>query len=177
MEIIENKAVRFRTHYFQQPAPHRKPKRYAGLPDILRNTHANGDCMEWAGALSKDGYAACGRGGILQSAALHREVYRLATGATPPVVMHTCDNRCCINPAHLIGGTAQLNHEDKIHKGRQAKGVTNGRAIFTVGDVCTMRDMHRRGVDTRSIEVLFSVSHAHLWRILTNKNWSHCAHY
>jgi hypothetical protein len=35
------------------------------------------------------------------------------------LVMHTCDNRPCINPDHLMIGTYQDNHDDMRSKGRQ----------------------------------------------------------
>ena len=35
------------------------------------------------------------------------------------LVRHTCDNRACINPEHLIPGTAQDNTDDMISRGRK----------------------------------------------------------
>ena len=174
MEIIDNKAVRFktRTRYYETPAPHRAPKKYASVAAILAHTAANGTCMEWQGALNKDGYAACGRGGLLQSCALHREVHRLVTGETPPVVMHTCDNRKCINPQHLKSGTAKTNHDDKIQKQRQARGAANGNAKWTATDVAAMRTLRADGVPAKTIAASFNISLAHLWRVLTHKNWT-----
>ena len=37
------------------------------------------------------------------------------------IVMHTCDNRACVNPAHLVEGTARENIQDKVNKNRQAR--------------------------------------------------------
>lgn len=42
---------------------------------------------------------------------------RLAPGA---VVMHSCDNRSCVNPDHLSVGTHRANVHDAIKKGRHA---------------------------------------------------------
>lgn len=52
---------------------------------------------------------------------LHRVVFKREYGFLPSVVMHTCDNPRCINPAHLVPGTHAENNKDRAKKGRSAK--------------------------------------------------------
>lgn len=75
-----------------------------------------GRCWAWTGA-KRNGYGEYG------GTTAHRISYTLHKGTIPPdqVVMHTCDNRECINPEHLTLGTPQENITDKVRKGR-AKG-------------------------------------------------------
>lgn len=51
----------------------------------------------------------------------HRYAYEQAKGPIPDgmVVMHTCDNRKCVNPEHLIVGTQSDNMRDCVAKGRR----------------------------------------------------------
>ena len=132
----------------------------------------NGACMDWRGAKNKDGYPACGAWGIFRSAALHRELYRLIHGTAPEVVMHTCDNRACLNPKHLQAGTPRANLQDKLAKGRQARGEGNGNVKLSLVGVHTIRDMRRAGVHHKEIAALFGIARVTVWRVSSGKNWS-----
>ena len=48
---------------------------------------------------------------------LHRWIYWKATGERPEVVRHICNNKACINPEHLKGGTQADNINDKYLNG------------------------------------------------------------
>lgn len=74
------------------------------------------ECWEWQGSLRGDSY------GQLYVNKKHRSAHRfsffLANYYYPPVVRHTCDNRICVNPHHLIGGTQSENMQDMVDRGR-----------------------------------------------------------
>lgn len=99
-------------------------RKYKTVEDVLTNTLRVGDCLEWQGPLHTNGYAKIGKTAVFKSASLHREVFSLLHGDRPPVVMHTCDNRKCINPQHLLGGTQQENIMDMHAKGRAINQYT-----------------------------------------------------
>jgi len=49
----------------------------------------------------------------------HRMVYLECFGKMDgPIVRHTCDNRKCVNPAHLVTGTKADNTRDMVLRGR-----------------------------------------------------------
>lgn len=150
-------------------------KKYNSVTDVLINTHfTETGCMEWKGAVNKDGYAACNAYGLFRSQALHREVHRLCNGESPKVVMHTCDNPKCINPKHLVSGTPATNLRDKLIKGRQAKGEKNGRAKLNTAKVLALREMQKtQGATYKELSDYFGVSVSTVGRVLSGTNWGH----
>ena len=88
------------------------------VDDFNSRIDKSSDCFEWTGTKVKSGYGVFAFGG--RSYLAHRLSFLLNGGAHGfPVIMHTCDNPRCVNPAHLVGGSYKENTDDMIAKGRQ----------------------------------------------------------
>lgn len=82
-----------------------------------KSTVQENDCWNWNGFVSPtDGYGRYRR--PKRNWTAHRFVFNLINGYEPKVVMHKCDNRICVNPDHLEGGTQKKNLQDMIDRGR-----------------------------------------------------------
>lgn len=88
-------------------------------------------CWEWQGVLAKKSYGAFCPGPGRRMHPAHRYAWQLTHGAPPEhlLVCHKCDNPRCVRPDHLFLGTTQDNSDDKVRKGRQAKGEALARAV------------------------------------------------
>ena len=96
-------------------------------------------------------------------------------GEIPPVVMHTCDNPPCVNPAHLEGGTHKQNTADMLAKGRNSTirplGADNHNTKLTPNDVRAIR--LRQGQSAGSVARDYGVNHGSILAIWRGITWKH----
>lgn len=94
----------------------------------------NGCCKCTSHSLTDQGYVKLTING--KQTYGHRYMYEQKYGKPIlEVLRHTCDNRWCINPDHLIEGTHNDNVQDRVSRNRSAKGIQNGRAKLTEQNV------------------------------------------
>lgn len=132
-----------------------------GLPEDV--------CWEWKGELRR-GY------GRFDKIPAHRYMYEKLVGPIPEglQVLHKCDNRKCVNPAHLFVGTPLDNMQDKVAKGRQAKGETDGFAKLTEAQAREIKTLLKQG--WKAIDIIrqkgytrnevYMISSGNTWRWL-----------
>lgn len=104
----------------------------------------------------------------------HRLAYCRAHGLTlkdieGKLVRHTCDVRLCINPEHLLLGTHQDNSDDKVSRGRQARGASLPQTKLTPEQSAEIRKLYvpgSREFGTRGLARKFGVAQATIQRHL-----------
>jgi len=139
------------------------------LQYFLNYTKQNGDCLEWTRCFNTDGYPRT-VWNKYSNGKVHRIVYQLFTGNDPEglVVRHTCDNPKCINPEHLILGTAADNMLDRDSRGR------HGASKTTLKDVQMIRDLYSTGrYLQKEIADLFGINHRTVSSIVTFTHYKH----
>ncbi len=133
---------------------------------------ASTGCLEWQGALNKDGYGNVTIAGNIRIGS-HRAAWISARGPIPDgmEVCHDCDNPRCIEPAHLFLGTHAENMADMLRKKRRnVKGARNGAAKLTEEQVIAIRGDRRRQIDIASD---FGVGQSVISAIKRRERWQH----
>lgn len=127
-------------------------------------------CLEWSSALS-GGY------GIFvykkERYTAHRLSCEIAHGPEPegkPFVLHSCNNRKCINSDHLRWGTREENANDMAKSGVQ-KGSNNPGSKLSEAEVIYIKN---NTTNTRKeLSEIFNVSIGCIGRIITGERWPH----
>lgn len=131
---------------------------------LLNNTKASGECLLWTRCLNSEGYGRLSINGDVNIKA-HRLMYSLCNpneDISTLVIRHTCDTPSCINPSHLISGTAADNVKDKMDRRRHSPcaltetQVKEIRAIYSTGQYLQKDLAHRYNVNHRTISYIIN---------------------
>lgn len=99
----------------------------AAIDRFAEKIDKSGDCWEWTSAKQGAGYGVFWVGGG-KSVNAHRFAWESANKSTIPagmVVMHSCNNKGCVNPAHLSIGTPRDNSAAAVRDGLAPAGERN----------------------------------------------------
>lgn len=130
------------------------------------------ECWPWMGSRLRGGY------GHFRKTTAHRIAYAAFEGPIPKglVVMHTCDNPCYCNPAHLKAGTQKDNIADMHAKGRAGDcavhGEHHGRSKLTWGIVDEIRSAYAAGgVSQQTLADKYGVNQSKISAVVLEQTW------
>lgn len=136
------------------------------------------ECWDWTASCNPEtGYGAIGLDGKIAKA--HRVSFFLEHGHWPePMCCHSCDNRKCVNPAHLFEGDAMANHRDMTRKSRGSSpphsyGEDHHNSKLTTAHVLAIRASYsgQRGEVSRLAEC-FCVGRYAVQCVIDRKTWA-----
>jgi hypothetical protein len=131
------------------------------------------ECWEWQAGLYPDGYGKFRTGSKMERA--HRIVYEMNIGKIPEglLVIHSCDNRKCVNPGHLRVGTMKDNARDCKERGRMIRvyGERCSATKLSAASVAAIREMHAMGgVARKALAQWFNITCQQVGQLILGKS-------
>lgn len=129
-------------------------------------------CIEWTGALNKDGYGdiSIGSRDTQHKVRAHRWALQFALGGVilPSNILscHKCDNEACVNPLHLFPGTHEDNMRDMVSKERSAINFSNAKLNWDIVD-----EIRTSILNNRQIAEQLKVSKSTVSGIRNKRTW------
>lgn len=124
------------------------------------------NCWNWNTPNKQRGY------GSYRGFPAHRVAWLIFHGCDPigNYVLHTCDNRRCVNPAHLYLGTQSDNLRDMWGRGRRK--YNKGRAKHGWAKVNHIRDLYATGkFSLAELGREFKMNRSMIYKIVNNQIW------
>ena len=149
---------------------------YKDMEKFMAKVKKTRGCWNWAGCIDPFGYGhICFKSGKVHIQKAHRFAYLLHVGDIPKgkMVLHTCDNRRCVNPDHLYVGTQSNNMKDMWNRERRPRntGEANGLSKLTEKQVREIKGMNH--VTAVNLGRMYNVSEHTISAIRTGRSWSH----
>lgn len=142
---------------------------------LLQKSIKNNGCIEFTGKLDKGGYGVISfkNGDINRPYRAHRAMFYCVHGFIDDnkLILHSCNNRKCINIDHLRLGTYQDNSDDAINSNRLPRGEKCYHATMTLNDVKAIRKFYKNGETIKNISTLLKLNYCNVWNVAKNKTW------
>ena len=130
---------------------------------------------QWRASKNASGYGIIGVGDKVELA--HRLSYKIHNGQIPDnmQVLHTCDDRGCVNPEHLYLGTNHDNIMDRVKRNRKGdvSGEKNGLSKLNKKQILEIRERYKNGENQHSIGKQYGVCKATIYYIVNELTWKH----
>ena len=145
-----------------------EPRWQAYIRERVKPAPATG-CWVWQLSRLPTGYGQTGA--CKDEPRVHRLAYTAFIGPIPAglIVRHTCHNRPCCNPEHLVLGTHQDNTDDTKRDGRSL-----GHQTLTPVQVAEIKRLLTQGAHRQwELGALFGVSQVTISRVKLGKSHAH----
>lgn len=135
---------------------------------------SNNECWNWLAGETRGGYGKFYLNG--KTLVSSRVAFEISNNITVPkgaFVMHTCNNRRCVNPAHLISGTHQQNMSYMVACGRCSNGNQIGNrnsAKLTPAQEIEIKAKSLKGLSQRKLGLEYNVCKSAIYYLLRRTN-------
>jgi hypothetical protein len=149
-----------------------RPSSVERFKKFLPLNQAENACWNWMGAIHDRGY------GLFWDGFKIVRAHRFSFGITNKIpkgfcVCHSCDNRRCVNPAHLFVGSIADNNADARKKGRDGcfkKGTGHWNVRLSEMEIFKIRKMSLTFPQLK-LASEFGINQSTVSRVINKKRW------
>lgn len=143
----------------------------------------NSGCWLWTGNTGVDRYGkpTYGRFGVMVARRRQKSVqatkvaWELYRGPVPHGMwmLHKCDVKACVNPAHLFLGSHADNVADMVAKGRQSRGERHKGSKVSEDGARAIRAAYADGATQSALAERYGITQIQVSHIIRGISWSH----
>jgi len=156
-------------------------KRAPTFERFLEKFEKGGDdeCWNWTAVQNGAGYGMIWSPEAGRKVLAHRYSYEAFVGPirADDLILHSCDNRLCVNPAHLRVGDHKQNVADMDQRGRRVtntpRGEKNWNTNMTTRRVIAIRGAYVAGVPIKKICTRYCITEAAMHDYVSGRSWAH----
>ena len=147
------------------------------IDNFWKKVNKTDNCWNWTACLNSCGYGhfyANGQDILAHRFSFQNHHNRLIQEGL--CIMHSCDNRKCVNPNHLSEGTLKDNSTDMVNKGRgnKPKGEKQHASKLTEKQVKEIREKYSQGgTSYRKLGQEYGVHNSIICNIINYQLWAH----
>lgn len=133
----------------------------------------NSGCWLWEDACDRDGYGVARLNG--KQVRAHRLFYAEHVGAIADgaLILHSCDVRSCVNPAHLSAGSNDQNMQEMVDRGRSPARERNPKAKLTSTAIAEIRRLYAvEKLTLKALAAKYGVCFQNIHHIVRGSTWS-----
>ena len=142
---------------------------------VLNRTIKTDNCWYYCGGNSR-GYGHVYSEYNRKTYKVHRVMYEYYNVYISPNkdVRHLCNNKICVNPAHLKSGTRQENINDQILHGTRRNGEKHHNVKLTEKEVIEIRrKIKEKNITQQSLAFEYQVDQTTISDIKNQRSWKH----
>lgn len=139
---------------------------------FITKIHKTASCWNWIAGKGWNGYGRFKFQGKMIKA--HRFSYLLYIGDIPEnmLILHSCNNRACVNPEHLLLGNHTQNMQHRQESNRQVQGEKHHQAKLTDKKVKEIRKLYSsQKISQKKLSEKYNIGTTQISRIINNQNW------
>lgn len=132
-----------------------------------------GGCWNWTGAFHQKGYGSFKfMGKVWRVTRLMHEHYFHTRLTQSHIVRHTCSNKTCVNPRHLVAGTEkQLSTDPRLkHLERGSRGEKHHSSVLNPEAIRVIRSSKRAA---KFMADVYGVSKTTIYNVRNKVIWKH----